>query len=169
MNVFKVKNAAAGIVFAALTVAAANSAAASDTSLDVQYPDCKGQTNCSVGQRPIPPYVINPYQVFHSEEDGVHYFKGGSGLGYGYPYYDSPQAEYSDTKYFVSYPESSIDLIQPQFFNMDRPDRKHFRRHRLDDRFSKLGVNLPSGNGLKNYALKPRKLMNLTIGKDSPL
>jgi hypothetical protein len=39
------------------------------------------------GQKAIPLYVINPYQVFQTEANGVHYFKGGSGWGFGYPYY----------------------------------------------------------------------------------
>jgi hypothetical protein len=39
------------------------------------------------GQKSIPLYVINPYQVFQTEVNGVHYFKGGSGWGFGYPDY----------------------------------------------------------------------------------
>ena len=160
MNVSKVKIAAAGIAFAALAVATANTASAEEAKRVHQKYDCSDQAKCNHGQRAILPYVINPYQVYQSEEDGVHYFKGGSGLGYGYPYYDTPEVNYPDTNYFVSYPgESSLALVQPQFLNMDRPDRQHLRRHLLQPPFSTPGVNLPIGHGATNDTLEFKKQM----------
>ena len=157
MNVSKVKKAAAGIAFAALAVATANIASAEEAKRYHQQYDCSDQTNCRHGRRAILPYEINPYQIYQSEEDGVHYFKGGSGFGYGY---DRPQVNYPDNNYFVSYPgESSIALVQPQFLNMDRPDRQHLRRHLLQPPFSTPGVNLLTGPEPTKDALEFKKPM----------
>ena len=157
MNVSKVKKAAAGIAFAALAVATANIGSAGEARRDYQRYDCSDQTKCSNGQRAFLPYVINPYQVFQSEEDGVHYFKGGSGFGYGY---DRPQVNYPETNYFTGSPrESSIALIQPQFLNMDRPVRKHLPH----DQFSIPGVNPPAGHLPEDDALELKKPMKLPV------
>ena len=103
MNVSKMKRAAAGIAFTALAVATANSASADGAKRDHQLYACSGQTNCMHGKRAILPYEINPYQVYQSEEDGVHYFKGGSGFGYGYPYYGNRQINYFGTEYYAGH------------------------------------------------------------------
>ena len=157
MNVSNVKRAAAVIAFAALAVATANTASAAEAKRDLQKYDCSDQTDCSHGQRAILPYVINPYQIYQSEEDGVHYFKGGSGFGYGY---DRPQVNYSETNYFTGSPrESSIALIQPQFLNMDRPVRKHLPH----DQFSIPGVNPPAGHLPEDDALELKEPMKLPV------
>ncbi|MGH6907773.1 MAG: hypothetical protein ACREDX_07935 [Aestuariivirga sp.] len=101
MNVSNVKRAAAGIAFAALAVATANSASAEEAKRDHRHYDCSDQTNCRNGQRAILPYEINPYQVYQSEQDGVHYYKGGSGFGFGYPYYGNLHINYFNAEYYT--------------------------------------------------------------------
>ena len=101
MNVSKMKRAAAAIAFAALAVAMANTASANEAKRDQNHYDCSDQTGCKHGKRAILPYVINPYQVYQSEEDGVHYFKGGSGFGYGYPYYGNLHVNYFNAEYYA--------------------------------------------------------------------
>ena len=170
MNVSNVKRAAAVIAFAALAVATANTASAAEAKRDLQKYDCSDQTDCSHGQRAILPYVINPYQIYQSEEDGVHYFKGGSGLGYGYPYFDIPEVNYPDTNYFVSYPgQSPVALAQPQFFSTFRPDQKHLRQHLLQPPFSKPGINFPAAHRPANDAVElPKQMMRPEIIISSP-
>ena len=90
MFVTSVKRIASGVAFAvlALTVGAkANSAYADQPNGHHYENNCSDGFSCPGGQAGIFPYEINPYQIYETVQDGVHYFKGGSGLGYGYPYY----------------------------------------------------------------------------------
>jgi hypothetical protein len=79
MFVPSVRISAAGSVFAALALFL--SVATPRADADEMKKKHHG------GQKAIPLYVINPYQVFQTEVNGVRYFKGGSGWGFGYPYY----------------------------------------------------------------------------------
>ncbi len=79
MFVPSVSISAAGSVFAALALFSIVATPLADAH--------EAKKKHHAGQKAIPLYVINPYQVFQTEANGVHYFKGGSGWGFGYPYY----------------------------------------------------------------------------------
>jgi hypothetical protein len=105
MFVPSVKRFAAGSALAVLALSLGVAAPGAGAEERMKHHDghgCTDELSCQSGQNAIRPYVINPYQVYQTDVDGIHYFKGGSGWGFGYPYYGNRHINSSSAQIYNS-------------------------------------------------------------------